>query len=38
VTRQKHEVKPVFNLIDAVLNGDTGHVHSCKGCLWGIRR
>jgi hypothetical protein len=26
MTRQQHEVKPVFNLIDAVFDGNAGHV------------
>ena len=26
VTREKHEVEAIFNLVDAVLNGDTGHL------------
>jgi hypothetical protein len=26
VTRQQHEVKPVFNLVDTVFNGNAGHL------------
>ncbi len=43
VTRQQHEIKPVFNLVDAVFNGNAGHAGcSCKGTcveIWrlGIR-
>jgi hypothetical protein len=25
VTRQQYQVEPVLDLVDAVLNGDTGH-------------
>src|SRR5262245_23892761 len=33
VTRQQHQIEPILDFVDAVFNGDPGHVLSCNGTL-----
>jgi hypothetical protein len=37
MTGEKHEFKPVFDLVDAIFDGDTGHRLDLRGRDFRIR-